>query len=862
MPESHVSWSGGVGEPLLKTKLFVPRARYGTVVRPRLFALVDQGLSRKLTLISAPAGSGKTTLLSEWCQTETGRATPVAWVSLEGADDHPHRFWRYLVQALDSLLDGGLDEVIQTLSLPQPGPPEPVVRRLINHLAGMEQDSVLVLDDYHVIGTEEIHRSVALLLEYMPPQLHLVVASRVDPPLPLARLRVRREMVEVRLEELRFTQSETAAFFGGMMGLQLTDRQITLLAGRTEGWVAGLQLAGLSLEGLADVDRFVEAFAGSHQYILDYLVEEVLQLQTEQVQRFLLQTAVLDRLSGPLCDAVTGENDGQAVLEWLEKRNLFVVALDHQRQWYRYHHLFAEALRERLIRERPAEEVRQLHRAASLWYEEQGWTEPAVDHALAAAEYDRAVHMMTAAAEKIWHRGDSGILMGWLERLPDGLVRSRPELSFSIAWACMTSGRPDLAESFLQSAEGALAGRGPEEHRLLGRILATRAQTARIELRLSASVENSLRALDLLPVTDLDWRGWAVLSLGAVRQWEGNLSEALERYSEARRLFREAGDLYGFLRATVWYAEVLAVAGRLPEALAEAEAALILAEAQVGASEPVISLAHLGVGEMLYERFDLDGAEQHLLRSLELSRAGGLLDVVWLAYLPLALVKQGKGENGAALACLDAADQLAPRVPWAIAMSAVVRARLLQRQGSPGPAARLMPQVESLAREEVTPYHRSAWTLAAWKLGHGFGEEALALLEGGAGRVEGDSVRFLALRALAHGACGQTERALAVLERALVVAVPSGSVAPFMELDQPMAGLLALGAARWRGPVADFTGQVLERVGVSRTTAPRSPRPMQSELAVRLVEPPSERELEVLALLAEGASNEMIAQLR
>jgi LuxR family transcriptional regulator, maltose regulon positive regulatory protein len=847
------SLQAGVGEPLLKTKLFMPRMRPDTVVRPRLVALLQSGLSHKLTLVSAPAGSGKTTLLSEWRETEAGRATPVAWVSLEEADNHPQRFWLYVVQALDRLWPGRLSEVVQLLSLPQPAALESVVKRLINQMADLEQDAVLMLDDYHTISSEEIHRTVAFLLEHMPPHLHLVMTTRVDPPLPLNRLRARRELVEVRLKELRFTTAEVAAFFGQAMGLHLTDRQIALLAGRTEGWIAGLQLAGLSLSGLADVDGFVDAFAGSHQYIVDYLVEEVLQHQPEAVQHFLLQTAVLDRMTGPLCDAVTGGTNGQELLEWLERRNLFVVALDHQRRWYRYHHLFAEALKDRLVRERPGDAER-LHRAASLWYEEQGLTEQAVSHALAASDYDRALRLVAATAEQIWLRGDSGLLMDWMKALPEELIRSRPDLSFSIAWACLTSGRPDLGEALLRTAEEDLIAAGPAAAELLGKILSGQAHIARVQRNFPAAFGYSRRALEVLPERSLDWRGWAVWNAGAIHHWCGDLVEALERYAEAKRLFRTADDLYGFLRATVWNAEILADLGRLPEALAEAEAALALAEAKAGGHLPVVSLAHLGLGEMRYEQYDLEGAERHLLRCLELGRTGGLLDVVWLAYMSLAWVRQGQGKTDAALACLDLADQLAPRVPWALATSAVARASILQLQENVRGAASLAPQVERLARDEGGPFQRAAHTLAHVKLGQGYAEEALALLEPLAGKGGGGSVRLLALLALVLRAVGQTERSFGVLERCLNMGLPASHTAPFMELGRPMADLLSLYAPRCKGALADFVSHLLDRHRPGQVASGGAKQ------ATGLVDPLSERELEVLALLAGGAPNEAIAQ--
>jgi len=832
-------------QPLLKTKLFIPRVRHGNVARPRLFARIDQGVQGRLTLISAPAGSGKTTLLSGWCATATGRGMPVAWVSLDEADSLPHRFWLYVAEALQ------VGEVVRLLSGPQPPPPEILVPELINALADRERDTVLLLDDYHVISSAEVHQSMALLLDQLPPRLHVVIMTRVDPPLPLARLRAQRELVEIHLPELRFTTDEAAAFLDQAMGLRLTDQQVALLEERTEGWIAGLQLAALSLEQADNADRFVQGFAGSHQYILDYLVEEVLQAQPPEVERFLLRTSILGRLSGPLCNAVTGRSDGQAILESLERRNLFVVALDHGRCWYRYHHLFAEAMRERLIRDH-ADQVADLHALASRWYEREGLIEPAVEHALAACDWDRAVELVAVSADQIWQRGDSATLMAWRERLPDELLRSRPDLSFSIAWACLTSGRPDLAEALLQSAEERLAASAAGEGELLGKVLATRGHVARVQLNMPAATDYSRRALAVLPERSVAWRGWAVWNLGAVRRWCGELNEALLAFDQAKHLFRKAGDLNGFLRATVWQVEVMADGGHLPEALAEAEAALAMAQAEGGAGElPLVSLGHLAVAEMRYEQFALATAEEHLQRALALSQRGGLLDVVWMSYLPLALVRQALGDPDGAIACLDSADRLAPRVPWALATAASARARLLQLQGKTTQVTSLARQMESLARQTSAPYQRAARTLAYLKLEQGYAEEALAILEPIAARPGHRSTRLLALLALALRASGRTERAMAMLESALLQAAPGGHLAAFLELGRPMAELLAQGAHRWKGSSGELAGQLLVRFGQAPVAAGRG---------AGLVDPPSPRELEVLALLAEGASNEEIAR--
>lgn len=813
-------------EPLLKTKLFIPRVRQGNVARPRLCAHIDRVHSRKLMLISAPAGYGKTTLLSEWCE---WRQLSAAWVSLEEADNDPLRFWRYAAHALTRTC-GLAGEALDLLTSPYPPPLDSVVRRLMNELADLEGEALLILDDYHLVTAEEVHRSVALFLEHLPPQAHVIIATRTDPPLPLTRFRARGELAEVHMAHLRFTPAEAAAYLGGAMGLELTAEQVILLADRTEGWAAGLQLAGLSLQGAPNVNTFVESFAGSHQYIVDYLIEEVLHRQPEAVQTFLLQTSLLDRLTGPLCEAVTGQAGSQAMLEQLEKRNLFLMPLDHGRQWYRYHHLFAEVLRTRLRQERSTE-VPLLHRRASEWHEAQGLMEPAVSHALEAGDQERAVRLVAAAASQIWHRGDSGILVRWLRSLPEHLVRANPGLSVDIAWACMTSGMLGPADELLRHAEAA-AGAGGE---LPGRIAATRAHVARLQRNLPEAVALSERALQLLPAASEEWRGMALFCLGAVHHCSGDAPAAIAAYDEARRLFRSAGEIYGLLRTTAWQAVLLAESGRMAEAMAECRSALAQAEENGGDWLPVAALAHVGLGVLHFKRADLADAEEHLRRAVALSEQGGLLDVSWQAYVPLAMVRQAQGDSEGALTYLEAADRAAPNVPWALAHSAAYRARILLAQGDLDGAARLEPQLEVLARERPFPMEVAVRSLALIKIARGFPEEALSCLTPLLDRVRGEngkvrSVSLLALQSLAYRAAGDQARSAGALQEVLALALPSGNLAPLREL------------------------------GLPTEVPPNLPPQPATQAAATLAEPPSERELEVLALIAQGASNEAIAQ--
>ena len=446
--------------PLLETKFYVPRSRRDLVPRPRLSERLDRGTASKLTLVSAPAGFGKTTLLTEWLA--AGPDGPAgerlaAWLSLDRADNDPASFWTYVIAALRTVASGVGESALALLQAPRPPPIETVLTALLNDLGATADDIVLVLDDYHVIDAREVQDAMAFLLDHLPPWLHVVIASRADPALPLARWRARGELVEIRAAELRFTPDEAAAYLNEMMGLQLTARDVAALEARTEGWIAALQLAALSMQGRDDVAGFIAGFAGDDRYVVDYLVEEVLQRQPDRVQAFLLQTSILGRLSGPLCDAVTGQGGGKAMLEALDRGNLFLVPLDDRRRWYRYHHLFADVLQARLLDEQPGQ-VPDLHRRASAWYQQNGEQSVAIGHALAAQDFGRAADLIERAIPAMRMTRQEATVHGWLKALPDEVVRVRPMLSFAVAGALLTGGEPEEVEVRLRDAERWLDG--------------------------------------------------------------------------------------------------------------------------------------------------------------------------------------------------------------------------------------------------------------------------------------------------------------------------------------------------------------------------------------------------------------------
>src|SRR6266516_5464872 len=494
--------------PILATKLYIPRLRPNVVPRPRLIERLNEGLHRKLTLIAAPAGFGKTTLVSAWV---AGCDRQVAWLSLDAGENDPRLFLTYLVAALQTIAPTIGEGALGVLQSPQPPPSESILTALLNEITTLPAHFVLVLDDYHLIDAKPVDMALTYLVEHLPPHMHLIIATREDPQVPLARLRARSHLTELRAADLRFAASEAAAFLSQVMGLSLSAADIAALEDHTEGWIAGLQLAALSLQGHQDVAGFIQAFAGDDRYIVDYLVEEVLQRQPAPVRSFLLQTAILDRLSGPLCDAVTGQEEGNERLEALERGNFFVVPLDDKRHWYRYHHLFADVLSAHLLAEQP-DQLSTLHRRASEWYEQHGSAADAIRHALAAEDFERAADLVEWAVPAMRRSRQEATVLGWLRALPDELLQVRPVLSVAYAWALLASGELEGVETRLRDAERWLdttADRsemvvvGDEEYRRLPAAIAVyRAVLAQARGDGADTMNYARRALDLVPEDD------------------------------------------------------------------------------------------------------------------------------------------------------------------------------------------------------------------------------------------------------------------------------------------------------------------------------------------------------------------------
>jgi LuxR family transcriptional regulator, maltose regulon positive regulatory protein len=872
--------------PLLSTKFYIPPTRPEFVPRPRLIARLDEGLQRKLTLVSAPAGFGKTALVSAWV---ADRRQPAAWLSLDEADNDPARFLAYFTAALERLAPAIGEKLAGMRQAAQPPPTEAILTALLNEIGALADRIVLVLDDYHLIDSAPIDQALAFLLEHQPPQLHLVIVTRQDPDLPLARLRARGQLTELRAADLRFAPGEAATFLNQVMGLDLSAEQVAALEARTEGWIAGLQLAALSMRGRSDVAGFIRAFAGDNRYIVDYLVEEVLQRQPERVGRFLLQTSILDRLSGPLCDAITEQAGSQSLLQRLERGNLFVIPLDDRRQWYRYHHLFADVLRARLMEEQPGQ-ASELHRRASEWFGHNALLSEAVHHALLAADFAHAASLVEQAARDMLTSRQDDQFLAWLKALPDELFDTRPVLNVYYALALVLTDLP-AAESRLRAAEKllAIAARGPERpeaeaieivvvdqgafRSLAGMIAITRAYIAGALGDVPGSVNHARRARDLLPEDDALWRGAAEALLGLAYWTNGDLEAAYRAFADGTAA---AGDLTQSINNALILANIRTAQGRLREAARIYEQSLALA---AGQGEPMPMPAadlYVGISELQRERNDLEGASQWLARSKALSEHGWISEYRHRWYVAMAGIQAAQGVLDGALDLLDeAARRSIPSPDPDVRPIAALRARLWIRQGRLADALEWVRE-RKLGSDDELSYLREfehltfARVLMA-RYQHDRDDshlhQAIALLErllqaAEAGWRMGSVIEILVLLALAHQAQGRVAPALAPLARALALAEPEGYVRTFVDEGQPMAALLAaIEGSDNRSRLEAYIHTLLTAIQTDQAVSPvGASTPHDSTVAQPSVEPLSERELEVLKLLKTDSSGPEIAR--
>jgi LuxR family maltose regulon positive regulatory protein len=816
-----------------------------------------------LTLVSASAGFGKTTLIAEWARRLASgpAAGAVCWLSLDEAESDPARFFTYLLAALKGA-GSTIGRATQAmLRNPQPTPAEALLASLINDLAKAPGQIVLILDDYHLIQALAVHEQLGFLIEHQPPQLLVVLATREDPPLPLARLRARNQVVELRQSDLEFTPVEAAEFLRQTAAVELTDADIDLLYRRTEGWVAGLQLAALSLQHPEDVNRMLAAPGEPHRFILDYLLDEVYRRQLPEVQEFLLLTSILDRLTAALCRAITGQEDSAGLLQRLERANLFLVPLDQARDWYRYHRLFGDLLRHRLQVERP-ELVRSLHARASRWYAANGFPADAVRHALAARDWDWAAELIVHGADAgLLQQGHLATLLDWLESFPDEYVRGNADLACELSWPLILTGQLDRAARLVNLAEQATAD-SASDPALPGNIAAARAHIARVRGDQKAAIELSERALALLPAsTTLDRSGLS-LNVGLARWYQGRLVEAEEKLADAQSEATQSGNQYVEVVASTFRARVLIARGRLREA---ADACRRLTHGEGVPS--VIALVHYGLGRLQYEWNDLLAAEELARRGLELSQQSGGPELEAAGHVLLALVQQARGDYAAANGALEAAGPLlqqpgvSPAGHLHYLMGRIIAALA---EGDLPAAAQLIEQIpEPEAAGSFPEYLPLLLARARFHLVAGWparaAEQAQAVRELAA--ASGWAYVALQASALLAVATQDTRAALAILGEALARAEPEHLVRTFIDLGAPMAALLR--EACVQGVAAEYAGRLLAAAtGEAHQTVAggRPDRATPKPAAVEPEGPFSGRELDVLRLLGTGQTNQEIAQ--
>jgi LuxR family maltose regulon positive regulatory protein len=847
---------------LLRTKLYIPPARPDQIARPRLVAQINGGLDKTLILVSAPAGYGKTTLVSRWL---SERKVSSAWLSLDAGDNDPVRFLQYLLTALLPAAPGIEHDLLGTIQGIRPAQFENLITLLVNELASNPDPFVLVLDDFHVIHSEEVLRIVSFLLEHLPHQMHLAILTRTDPPLPLSRLRARNRLLDIRADELRFAHDEVAAFLNDVMGLTLSARDLSAMEARTEGWIAGLQLAALSMQGCKDIHRFVSEFTGSHHHVMDYLAEEVLKSQPKKVGAFLLQTSVLDRLCGPLCEAVVdaaGPVDGQATLEDLERMNLFVIPLDDERRWYRYHHLFADVLRKRLTTQLP-HLLPELHRRASRWYEQNGFASEAIQQAIVASDQDRAAQLIEDNGCYLLMSGEVATLLDWTDAI-EFESEARPWLAVQKAWALALTGNLDRVEPTLQVPERLLSPMEPtpEVRTLQGTIAAARAHCANSRGDTQSAADYAQRALEKLPdcsAISRSIRSVATSVLGDASWINGNLDDAARAYTEAIRLGREAGNLHMVIIANTNLAEVLMQQGQLHRAADTYNQTLQMAVRPDGQRSPLAGSIYAGLGRLFYEWNQLDDAAQNIHLCIDLCRQWGDLGLQAVACAMLARLEHVRGSPEEAQEAMRRAEQLAGEHPLPPRRSILVKsdlARLWLAQGNLERLSQLIKKDGLRVKDEI-PYQRAPEYVILLRelLARSDYEAALTLSErllrqaDTAGRA-GLVIEILILKALSHQGKKDSERALKALERALSLARPEGYVRILLDEGEPMTRLLCQAQSRKVG-----TGYEAELLSTIGTTSGMTQPSMQL-----LVEPLTTRELEVLKLIEAGASNQEISE--
>lgn len=852
--------------PILKTKLHPPELRPRLVPRQGILSVISAGLrdGRKLTLISAPAGFGKTTLARAWLDASD---LPVAWLSLEESEANPEQFLAYLVAALQTVIAGVGADLLSALETPQPPAPATLLDSLLNELSLNEDPFVLALDDYHLVDSKPVDDLLNRLVERLPPRLHLLITTREDPLLPLARLRARNLLTEIRAADLRFSEAEAAEFLNRVMGLNLSPDKVATLEKRTEGWIAGLQLAALSLQGKTDTIAFIHSFGGTNQFVLDYLLEEVLHKQPPAAQEFLLRTSILSRLNGALCDAVlqTENPSAQEMLEYLERDNLFVIPLDDERRWYRYHHLFRDLLRQRLGQKHSPQDIAGMHRRASAWFEQNGETGEAFQHAISAADVERAARLLESSWLGMDENFQSGTWLGWANQIPERVKRLRPVLLTQIGWSYMDAGNAILSESSLREAENSF--KRPREELVIveaeqfrtlpARIAFARAYNAQTQNRFDDVVRYIETALDIIPYDDQYMQAQASSILSATYWANGELDKAYGLMSGWVDAAQQAGNFVFAIAASFGKADILITQGRLRDAMQVYQTALSLA-AEHGAEQHTAH-HHLGLGLLHHEMGEDERTAHHLQKAFELGRQTTIVDWMYRKSLAQAYLKESEGDYDAALMFLNEAGRVYVRTPIPnLRPVEAMQARIHIKQNHLNKAQAWAHQSGlSLQDKPIFLNEFGYLTFARIMLAENQNDRhfqtMLHMLDALVKQAESANhlrsrIDILITQALAYSAKDST-KALAALEQALTLAEPEGYLRLFVDEGKPMAELLS-----------KFKSSKLQQYA-NRILAALTPSIQPASFNIQpLIDPLSERELEVLRLIAQGLSNQEITQ--
>jgi LuxR family maltose regulon positive regulatory protein len=867
---------------LLSTKLYIPPRRANVITRPRLIEKLLSGVNRpgSLLLLSGPAGFGKTTLLSEFV---AQLKHPVAWVSLDEGDNDPIRFWTYLISGCQLIREGVGQTALGLLRTPQPLSDETIPTILINDLAQLEGSLVLVLDDFQAIQNPAIHTAVAFLLDHLPAGLHLALSTRVDPPFPLARLRARNQLVEIRAQDLRFNVEEALEFLNRTMGLNLSIEEVSALEARTEGWIAGLQLAALSMQRRSDVPAFIQAFTGSHVYIAEYLMEEVLRQQPPEVQSFLLQTSILERLNAELCEAITGRLERSNVstfqpvndiLRYLERANLFLIPLDDEGQWYRYHHLFADLLQARLRQSLRVEAISALHQRAAAWYEHNGFAELAVSHTLAAKDFDQAARLVEKYAYQFMTRGELTTCMQWMAALPEDVTRRRPQFVLAKAWALTFAGEFQQVEPLLQQVEVLIRKESdtPAGREMLGSACAMRAFFAMLAGEYERALELAERAESLSPEGSTGARSLLPYTLGTALRGQGQYEKAAQAYAREIQMGERFDDPLIWITGITELINTLRMQGRLREAVETGRKALLRLAERGAAQFGSLAKAEVALCEVLREQNELDEACERVHGAINRMQAWGMPTDRLFAYLVLAHIQESQGDVDGARESLQIAKELRDAHPVLMNLARAVdiyEIRLLLATHNVAAAERLLESLHPGTSRILVLLEQELTILARVRLAQGRPDDATDILSGLAshpGIIERMSawLEVSVLQACALYAQGNRESAMSVLIKSLALAEPEGFVRVFVDEGEVMQQLLvaiarelATANAQASIPLRAYVTNLLDAFSGSLTTGatPRYP-----DEGAGLVEQLTARELEVLQLIAAGDSNRTIAE--